>query len=323
MHDPHHLLRVTLASIRDAVVTTDDTASILLFNPAAEALTGWTQAEAVGKPIEQILELRENGTDIPIPNPAHALLRDGAHSGKSVQTLLIGKSGRRIAVEISASPLHDSAGQVTGSVLVFYDIGEALQLAERMAYQAQHDSVTGLPNRILLVDRLEQAAKIADRHSDHLAVLFVDLDAFNNIHSFNELREIIGTTLADDLLREVAYRFSEALRESDTVCRLSGTEFIVLITGIKSTEDIEALAVKLLFELTRPYALAGSYSLANQTAITASSSIGIAIYPRDASDVATLMRLADGAMSQATQAGRNQYRFAGQQSDSIISAGEI
>jgi diguanylate cyclase (GGDEF)-like protein len=334
MHDPHQLLRVMLASVRDAVVTTDDAARVLRLNPAAEALTGWAEAEAVGRPIEEVLDLRErdprerdlrdrdlleNSRDNAILNPARAALGDGSHGARSSQALLIGKTGRRGMIELSAYPLHDSGGQVAGCILVFYEIGEALQLAERMAHLAQHDSVTGLPNRILLVDRLEQAAKTADRHSNQLAVLFVNLDPFNDVHSFNELREIVGPAVADELLREVAYRFSEALRESDTICRLGSSEFVVLLPGVNSAEDTEALAAKLLTALARPYSLGAQRT----ETVTTASSIGIAIYPRDASDVATLMRLADGAMSQASEAGRNQYRFAGQAGQPTGFASEI
>jgi len=324
MHDLHQLLRVTLASVRDAVVATDEAAQIILFNPAAEALTGWTEGEAVGRPIEQVLELRESGSDSPIPNPAKAVIRHGASVGESAPILLIGKSGRRIAIEISAYPLRDSADNVEsdikGCVLAFYDVSEALHLADRMAYLAQHDAITGLPNRILLVDRLEQAARISDRHNNQLAVIFVDLNRFNEFHTFKELRDSIGAALADDLLVEVAYRFTQALRESDTVCRLSGNEFVVLLPGIMSPADAESLATKLQAELARPYVL-------GETTVSASSCIGISIYPKDASDVVSLMRLADEAMSQARLGGENQYRFAGQVAEqpagTAIAASEV
>jgi diguanylate cyclase (GGDEF)-like protein/PAS domain S-box-containing protein len=302
MHDPDHLLRVTLQSIRDGVVVTDEAGHILMLNAAAESMTGWSEAEAIGKPVETVVDLRENSprendSEHPLPNPAYKALRDAAKTESPAPALLIGKGGRRTAVQVSARPLNDAAENISGSLLIFHDIGEALRLAERRSYLAQHDPLTGLPNRILLIDRMEQATKFADRHSDQMAVISADLDHFDQTNT------TYGQAVADQLLKEAAYRMAGVLRESDTVSRLGADDFVILLPGVKSTGDVENLALKLLAAFAQPFVL-------GEHIIQTSCSIGISFYPQDAIDAGTLMRLADGAMHQAKQSGRNKYIFA-------------
>jgi diguanylate cyclase (GGDEF)-like protein len=297
MRNSPHLLSVTLQSIRDAVVATDQDARVQLLNHAAEILTGWTSSEAAGKAIDQIVDLQRTGSGPALPNPVHQALRENAPVDISQPIMLIGKSGQRTAVQITASPLQDSGGEVEGCVLVLHDVSEALQLAERIAYLSNQDQLTGLPNRILLMDRLEQGTRVADRNSDEVAVIFVDLD------HFTEIRAACGNAVADELLKEAAARMNACLRESDSVCRLGGDEFVIMITGVKSLADVDAVAEKLLSEIAVPFAI-GEHTLRT------TCSLGISIYPRDASDGETLMRLADGAMHRAKRNGRNRYLFA-------------
>lgn len=324
MQNTSNLLRVTLLSIRDAVVITDTSARVLEFNRAAEAMTGWSSQEAAGQQIEHVLNLRSRnrrlhdlrprdprqryaheyahdpfspeGTET-VLNPVLILLRENATIDPGEQFLLVGRNGLRTAAQITVSRIEDSQGDFEGYILVLHDVSEAVQLAEHISYLAHHDPLTGLPNRILFVDRLEQGTRFADRKSDQLAVMSVDLDGFGDI------QRSFGEALADDMLREVAYRMLAALRESDTVSRLGGDEFILMAPGIRSFTDIEAVAEKLLAELAQPCVL-GEHTL--QT----TCSIGISVYPHDAIDAGTLMRLADGAMNNAKSEGGNRYIFA-------------
>jgi len=297
MQSSPHLLRVLLQTVRDAVVTTDSSAQILLLNRAAEAMTGWPAAEAVGRPVGEVIDLRKNdGSQFEV-DPVRAVLRENKHFNSTENLLLMGKNGVNTSVQITASPVHDSVGQVEGCVLALHDVSEALQLAKRIAYLSNYDHLTGLPNRILLMDRMEQATRLADRNNDRLAVIFVDLDRFGAI------RTSCTNSVADEMLKEMAARINAALRESDTVCRLGGDEFVIMVTGVKSISDIEAVAAKLLVEIAK------RHKIGNQILQT-TCSIGISIYPRDASDGETLMRLADRALRQAKQDGRNCFRFA-------------
>jgi len=315
MGNPEHLLSVALRSIRDGVVTTDEAARVLALNPAAESMTGLSHSEAIGKSIDQIVELSEwrsremkpsgDGREDGLPksdgkppplNPVYVALRDQAPVHRPEQLLLIGKDGRRSAVQLTASPLQDSAGRIEGCILALHDVSEAAHLAERIARDSHYDSLTGLPNRILFVDRLEQGTKLSDRNNDDLAVFSLNLD------HFTQVKARYGNTVADGLLKEASYRMLAALRESDTVCRLSADEFVIVASGMKSVADIEAVAAKLVEEMAKPFAL-------DNQSLQTSCSIGVSVYPRDARDAGTLLRLADGAMHQAKREGRNRYLF--------------
>jgi diguanylate cyclase (GGDEF)-like protein/PAS domain S-box-containing protein len=300
MQDPRLLLRVVLQSVRDAVLVTDEAARLLSMNPAAEALTGWAGGEIVGQPVETVVSLfesthGEDGVEGPILNPAYVALRDADRKETLVPALLIAKGGRRVSVQVSATRIEE-ADNLSGCLLVLHDVTEALQLAQRLAYLAQHDSLTGLPNRILLVDRLDQATKLADRLAEQLAVVFLDIDQFHLIN------DRYGRAAGDQFLKEAAYRLTDALRESDTVCRLGADEFVILLSGVKSAAAVETIAAKLLAEIARPY-------LIGDQTIQTSCSMGISLYPADANDGSTLMRLADGALQQAKVAGKNQFSF--------------
>lgn len=301
MHNPAQLLHVALQSIRDAVVTTDAAARVQSLNPAAETMTGWTEADALNMPVEAVIDLhslRAAAAEAQVSNPAYAALRDGVKAALPGEALLVAKGGLRTAVEVSASPLHDAQGALSGAVLILHDVSEALQLANRRFYEANYDSLTGLPNRILLVDRMEQATKFADRFSDQMAILALDIDRFAAIN------EAQGHAAGDALLREAAFRMTAALRESDTVCRLGADDFVILLPGVTSRGDVESLATKLLRTIAEPFALASVTA-----AVTCS--IGISLYPQDAVDANSLMRLADTALVQAKRAARGRYAFAG------------
>ncbi len=295
--DPEALLRVTLESIRDAVVFTDEDARILAWNAAAASMTGWAEAAVLNKRIDDVIDLREYGTDSPRQNPVHAALQNNLIVHSPGHCLLIGQDSRRVSVHLAATPIHDPQGQVHGCLLVFYDASEALRLAERISYLAQHDPLTGLPNRILLVDRLEQATRLADRTHDFVAVIFLDLD------HFHQLNEQFGHAAADEYLKEIAYRLTDALRETDTVCRLGGDEFVLLLPNVRSLSTVETLIAKLQHEVGLPYDVDGAQ-------LQSSCSMGISVYPRDSNDGETLMQLADGAMHKAKQQGRNQAVYA-------------
>jgi diguanylate cyclase (GGDEF)-like protein/PAS domain S-box-containing protein len=295
--DQHPMLRAMLESVADAVITTDSAGRVGLLNSMAAEMIGCSKSEAAGRPIEEILELRERRGEDCLANPAYEAIRQGLRIERTGNFLLVSRDRRRMAVELSATPIPGGSGEAVGCVVVLRDVSLARQLAERMSYQAHHDSLTGLPNRILLVDRLEQGAKMADRNSDRLAVMFLDLDGFQ------EINETHGSATGDELLREAASRLRSVLRESDTVCRLGGDEFVVMLPGVKLGEDIESVAAKLLAVVSKPFHVAGK-------TLHTSCSIGVSVYPQDGSDVGTLMRLADGAMYEAKRTGRNQYLFA-------------
>ena len=209
--------------------------------------------------------------------------------------MLIRRDGFESAIEDSAAPIHDRAGEVTGAVIVFHDVSESRAMALKMSHLAQHDFLTDLPNRVLLNDRLTQAIALARRHGKQLAVLFLDLDRFKHIN------DSLGHAIGDKLLQSVAKRLTARVRSSDTVSRQGGDEFVVLLSEIAHAEDAARLRKRCSLALrTAQHRPARAH-------ITAS--IGISIYPDDGQDAETLIKCADTAMYHAKESGRNNYQF--------------
>ena len=196
----------------------------------------------------------------------------------------------------NAAPLRDSNGKVHGAVGTFIDITTRRNMEEQIRRMAHFDSLTNLPNRILLMDRLEQALAISQRNHSKTSVIFMDLD------HFKEINDSLGHHVGDMLLQQVAERISGALREVDTVSRLGGDEFVVVLPELRHTEDARTIAQKLLNALDEDIFISGDK-------LRVSPSLGISIYPDHASDASALIRLADKAMYHSKQAGRNTYCF--------------
>jgi diguanylate cyclase (GGDEF)-like protein len=196
----------------------------------------------------------------------------------------------------NAAPLRDAGGKVYGAVGAFIDITARRNMEEQIRRMAHFDSLTNLPNRILLMDRLEQALAISQRNHSKTSVIFMDLDHFKKIN------DSLGHHVGDMLLQQVAERIRGALREVDTVSRLGGDEFVMVLPELRHTEDATTIADKLLRALDEDFFISGEK-------LRISTSLGISIYPDHASDAGTLIRIADKAMYHAKQAGRNTYRF--------------
>jgi diguanylate cyclase (GGDEF)-like protein/PAS domain S-box-containing protein len=290
------LAEVTLKSIGDAVITTDPAMIVTSLNPIAEAMTGWSNHDAVGRPMDEVFQLREPLTRQPIANPLIAAVQKNAIVGLTTDAILIHRNGFESPIEDSAAPIHDHAGNVVGGVVVFHDVSETRALALKMAHLAHHDTLTGLPNRALLQSRMEFAATVASRRNQRAALLFVDIDHFKQIN------DTLGHAAGDALLQEVARRIRAAVRSDDTVSRLGGDEFVVLLPQIESASDASNVAEKVLAACSQAVGI-------DTSALTISFSIGISVYPDDAVDAESLLRNADTAMYEAKMQGRNGYRF--------------
>ncbi len=226
---------------------------------------------------------------------------------QTVQALRKTESGLRtteVALFKQNAELDDHVLQLqqTNADLII-DTIEAHTLAEEnekakveLTHLAQHDALTGLPNRILLDDRLAQAIALARRQNKQFAVMFLDLDRFK------EINDSLGHAVGDQLLQSVAKRLVADVRSSDTVCRQGGDEFVILLADIEHAKDAAISAQKILATLTVPHRI-------NQLELVVSVSIGISIYPDDGADAETLIKSADTAMSHAKDGGRNNYRF--------------
>ena len=287
---------IALNSISDAVICTDINCNIDYLNIAAEKITGWTREEANGLPINQVFNIIHSSTRKPAFSPIGLVLQTNKPRVLAADTLLIKRDGTEVAIEDSTSPIHNWDGQLTGVVIVFHDVSEAKAMATKMAHLAQHDSLTNLPNRVLLNDRIAQAITLANRHHTHLALLFLDLDNFKHIN------DSLGHATGDKLLRLVTERLKECVRESDTVSRVGGDEFVILLAENKNSEDAGVSAQKILDALQAMHLIGKS-----QLHIT--TSIGISVYPADGINAETLIKSADTAMYHAKGKGRNNYQF--------------
>ena len=288
--------QVTLNSIGDAVMSTDVWGHVTHLNTVGENLTGWLRTEAVGQPLEDVFRIVDATTRMPIENPMALAVRENKTVGLTPNCVLIRRDGQESTIEDSAAPIHDRRGRVTGAVMVFHDVSAARALSLRMSYLAQHDSLTDLPNRILLNDRLTQFMALAKRHHQKLALLFLDLDRFKHVN------DSLGHSVGDRLLQSVAARLLACVRGSDTVSRQGGDEFVVLLSEMTHAKDAAIIAEKVLLALAKPYNI-------ERHELHLTASIGIVTYPDDGTDAEVLMKNADVAMYHAKAAGRNNYQF--------------
>ncbi|MFK2903087.1 EAL domain-containing protein [Dyella ginsengisoli] len=219
------LLRVTLHSIGDAVVTTDAQAHVTWLNPVAETLTGWRVDEAVGRPIGEVLRLLSEETHHAVINPVETALAERRIVGLAHNTVLVARDGREFGIEDSAAPIKDDDGTVRGAVLVFHDVTAARALSREISHQARHDALTGLPNRTEYKERVMRFLRRAGDEGEHGAVLFVDLDNFKIVN------DTCGHHAGDEVLVQMASLMRACVRSHDTVARLGGDEFAVLLEG--------------------------------------------------------------------------------------------
>jgi diguanylate cyclase (GGDEF)-like protein/PAS domain S-box-containing protein len=288
--------QVTLNSIGDAVVSTDIVGNVTYLNPVAESMTGWSRHEALGRPLEEVLTIIDGDSREPALNPLAIAIRDNKSVGLTPNCILIRRDGYESAIEDTAAPIHDRRGQVTGAVIVFHDVSVARTMSIRMSYLAQHDFLTGLPNRMLLNDRLTQAIAAAHRHRKSLAALFLDVDHFKQIN------DSLGHMIGDQLLHSIAQRLVACVRDSDTVSRQGGDEFVVLLSEVSRAEDAALTANKILAAVRRPHRI-------GDQDVNVTVSVGIGVYPDDGTDAETLLKNADLALFQAKAQGRSNHQF--------------
>ncbi len=292
----HERAQVTLNAIGDGVVTTDIEGRITYMNPAAEAMSGWLNTQAAGKPLNKVFKVIDPMSRQPVHYSLEAVLRRNTPAHLPPQGILLSQNGSELAVNNSCAPVHDRTGRMIGAVLVFHDVSEVHAMSVKMSHVTQHDALTDLPNRFLFNDRLSQAIGLAMRHQLRIAVLFLDLDRFKHVN------DTLGHVLGDELLKEIAARLRACMRETDTLSRHGGDEFVILLQEVTDTVSAARAAGQLLEAITAPYHING-----HELHVTAS--IGISICPEDGSDSDTIIKHAEAAMYQAKAQGRNNYQF--------------
>lgn len=289
--------QVTLDSIGDAVLSSDTAGNVTYLNSAAEKLTGWSRSEAKGRPLGEVLQIVNGSTRQPLMrNPLRLAIEQDKSVALAPNSVLVRRDGFEFAIEDSTAPIHSRDGQVIGAVIVFHDVSEARANALRMSHLACHDFLTDLPNPVLLRDRITQAIALAHRHDKQLAVLFIDLD------SFKPVNDLLGHAVGDELIRSVALRLKASVRNSDTVSRHGGDEFVVLLSEIANAEHAAVSANKIIAAVAAPHEVLG-----RKLRVTAS--VGVAVYPNDGENAEALLKAADVAMYLVKDGGGSGYRF--------------
>ena len=292
----HEKARVTLNSIGDGVITTDVEGKVAYLNPAAERMSGWSSDEAVGRPIAEVFRIIDPVSRQPVDTALEATLHHNQITRIPSSSLLIRRDGTEAAINDSCAPMHDRNGQVIGAVLAFHDVSAVRAMSLKVSYITQHDSLTDLPNRFLLNDRLRQAIVLAQRHDTRIALLFLDLDRFKHVN------DTLSHAIGDRVLTEIAQRLIRCTRDTDTISRHGGDEFIILLREVSDSIGIARMATQVLKSITEPYFI-------DNHEIHISASVGISICPEDGEDADTLIRHAEAAMYQAKSQGRNNYQF--------------
>jgi diguanylate cyclase (GGDEF)-like protein/PAS domain S-box-containing protein len=297
LHEEKELANVTLQSIGDAVIVTDEKTRIKYLNPIAEYMTGWNTIDAIGLPMSSVFNIVMDETRHLANNPIEDCIRDNRIVEMDEHTVLIRKiDGKEFQIEDSAAPIRNNDGSVMGAVMVFHDVTERIEAKKRLSYQANHDELTGLPNRSNLRTRLAQAVSFATRHQTLFAVLFLDLDRFKAIN------DSLGHDVGDDLLIAVVERLRKILRLEDTLARLGGDEFNIILENLNKPEDAGVVAQKIVDAIVQPF-FVRDYKL------FVSVSVGISIFPHDAGTAELLIKNADTAMYLAKDHGRNNYQY--------------
>ncbi|MBI5329199.1 MAG: EAL domain-containing protein [Betaproteobacteria bacterium] len=284
--------QVTLASIGDAVITTDVTGRVEFINAVAEQLTGWSNAEAAGHPLDHIFHIVNETSRIRIGNPVETVLKEGVVVGLANHTMLIRRDGAEFNIEDSAAPIRDKQGRIIGVVLVFHDVTHAHAMAKRVDWAATHDALTGIANRSEFERRLEA---LVDRPDAEHALLYIDLDQFKVVN------DTCGHTAGDQMLCQITALLQTRLRDADTLARLGGDEFGVLLEHC-SLEAAHKVAESLLESLaTFRFAWDGK-------PFQVGASIGLVPIEDGGMSAAQLMAAADTACYAAKDAGRNRVR---------------
>jgi len=286
-----------LEQINDSVISFDLKGSITSWNKGSEILFGYRADEMIGK--DFFLLLHENGH-----KQYEKMMAELEEKGEvKTEIQLRKKNNGLLYVKFSLSSLKDEDHKIIGFVSYAHDITEqkkteAILLEQKniLRYQAHHDALTRLPNRVLFFDRLEQSIRKTERLGKSFALFFIDLDKFKHIN------DSLGHGIGDRVLRVSAKRIGEMIRKEDTLARLSGDEFTVIMEDLQHSEDASLLAEKILFILQKPMYI-------DEYTLYITGSIGISLYPEDATDTESLLKYADTAMYKAKENGRNTFQF--------------
>ncbi len=294
LFDEKERAQVTLDSIGDAVITADQHGHVEYLNPVAEKLTGWTAEEALQQPLGRVFQIINEVSREPIADPVERCLEEGKVIGLANHTVLIRRDGREFGIDDSAAPIRNREGQVIGVVLVFHDVTEARRLQRQMAYDATHDTLTGLVNRREFETRLNHCLTSAKERKLQHALCYLDLDQFKVIN------DTVGHIAGDEMLKQVSRLLSGLFRYRDTLARLGGDEFGLLLENCPMEKAIEA-ANKIIDHLS-----VYQFTWEGQS-FRVGASIGIVKISEQTQSIAQALSEADVACYTAKDLGRGRF----------------
>ncbi len=269
--------------VADAVMSTDTETKITYMNRAAEVLTGFSRQEALGRDLEDVFHVKDIHTLETRENLARKVMETDRAIALHNSAFLVTRAGHELAIEDSATPLHNEAGEVVGSLVMFHDARYSYETTAKMTYLAQHDPLTGLLNRHAFAERFEQAAALARRHRKKMVMLFIDLD------NFKELNDSLGHSNGDVILKTLGRKLLGCVRVTDHVCRHGGDEFVVLLSDLEQPEQAFAVVDKVRKAATDLLQVGGKD-------ISLELSIGVSVYPDNGNTLEKLLPHADAAM---------------------------
>lgn len=291
-----------LKSMGDAVITINPQGLIVDFNPEAEKLTGWSAAMAINKPVSEVCQLIDGTTLRPLKSPSLLAIEQGRGFSMSSHPMLVSRQGDRIAVDDSAAPIRDKSGAILGAVMVLRDVSIERDRAERLAWQASHDPLTGLANRQYFV---EQLARASEQPGSSHVVCYLDLDHFKIVN------DTCGHAAGDELLRQISALLNTNVRQSDLIARLGGDEFGLIIYDCR-TDSAHSLACKLCKAIQK------FRFLWNGKVFSIGVSIGLVPIPPEGATATRLMSLADAACYAAKNKGRNQVQVYSEENEDMM-----
>lgn len=271
--------------IKSGVVVTDRTGKIVDINKAGLKIFNFKNEEILGKMGKVVF------------NQYPELIRYCGNTEEKTFDFAVENSGELKTYEVTLNPLRESGDNYLGCILLIRDISEKIKAEEKIAYAASHDYLTGLPNRYFFMELFEKEISQSKRRKDSFSIVYVDLDGFKKVN------DIFGHDVGDLFLQDVSNCLSSSIREGDFAARFGGDEFVILLTNIKSREDIEKVVERIYFKFKEGYELDGNI-------IEIKASIGISIYPDDGNDSEILLKKADEAMYMVKNTlGGNNWRF--------------
>ncbi|MEJ2188938.1 MAG: EAL domain-containing protein [Acidobacteriota bacterium] len=299
--------KLDLGGAGNPQIAADPEGRVMYLNAAAEQLLGWTHSNAFKRDAAKVLPCLGADGETVGEHPLASSLRQGVATASEPDTVLLARDGSRLSVSCRVSPVRDPSGHLIGAVASLRRRREESEQRDRSTHQFQHDPLTGLANRALLMDSLSDAIARAQHNNTLVSVQLLDLDRFADVN------RSLGPTLADRLLEAIPARIQDCVRRTDLLARVGDDEFAIIQQDLESVDGVVALAEKLVAVFYDPFAF-------ESIAINITTSVGVAVYPLDGEHPEPLLSKAEEALNRAKEAGRNQYQLSSGDIDELVAS---